>query len=117
MLILLQCHADGFKAFRQILKQQGLWQFILLGGMRRSGCGCNIVEVSESVASTYIPPLLGNLMDDISTGLVHYRFTLRKGNAEVRLDTYTQSLEKHGHTHEWMGFLDADEVTSAPMHR
>ena len=55
-------------------------------------------------------------MDDISTGLVHYRFTLREGDAGIQLDTYTQCLKDHGHKHEWMGFLDADEVRATHMH-
>jgi len=49
-------------------------------------------------------------MDDINTGLVHYRYTLRAGDGGIQLDTYTQCLNDHGHKHEWMGFLDADEV-------
>ena len=110
--------ADGLEAFREphtekpvalclIVRDEDVREWV----QHHRSIGVGRIYIHDDHSN---PPLLGTLMDDISTGLVHYRFTTRKGHARIQLDSYTQCLRDHGHKHDWMGFLDADEVCHSP---
>ena len=111
--------ADGLEAFRDhhfasvalclIVRDEDVREWV----QHHRSIGVGRIYIYDDHSN---PPLLGTLMDDINTGLVHYRFTLRKGSAGIQLDTYTQCLRDHGHKHDWMGFLDADEVFTILKH-
>ena len=106
--------ADGLEAFREhhtampvalclIVRDEDVREWV----QHHRSIGVNRIYLYDDQSN---PPLLGSLMDDINIGLVHYRFTQRKGKAGIQLGTYTQCLRDHGFKHHWMGFLDADEV-------
>ena len=63
-------------------------------------------------------PLLDTLMDDIELGVVHYNFTFRTpGEGAIQMSRYNDCINEFGDQHDWMAFLDADEVSFDDLSR
>lgn len=65
------------------------------------------------------PPLFDALVEEIASGIVHYRFWIDDEASEHKSQTsiYDHCLILYGRLHRWMAFIDTDEVScNGPHH-